>query len=133
MTSLMDFERKHKKEIEEKYFNLEVVEKIFELMDRKKINQTQLAEKMGLSKSQVSRLLSDERNLTLASIKKIFTALGEEPAIMTKREIKNLKSPAIQKTVTLSYPRKVTVSYEHLNINNFSKNKYKVITSRIKA
>jgi len=90
MSTLMDFEKKNEELISESYFRLSVIEKIFEIMERKKINQTDLAKRMNLSKSQVSRLLSDDRNLTLLSISKIFMAMEEEPAILSKSELNDL-------------------------------------------
>ncbi len=91
MSTLMDFAKKNKALVSEHFLRLQVVEKFFEIMEEKKITQSQLAKKMKLSKSQISRLLSDDRNLTLSSIARIFFALGEEVEIITKSQVGLLK------------------------------------------
>lgn len=88
MSTLMKIEKKNRSLVHEKYLRLEIVEKIFEIMEAKGIKQIDLAKKMNISKSQVSRLLTDDRNLTLSSVAKIFFALEEELAILTKSEKK---------------------------------------------
>lgn len=48
---------------------------IDDLMHHLGINQAQLAEKMGVSPSHVSRLLSVERDLKLSTLDRIFLAM----------------------------------------------------------
>jgi len=102
----MRIEKKNETLVHEKYLRLEIIEKIFEIMEEKRIKQTDLARKMKISKSQVSRLLADDRNLTLSSVAKIFAALGEELAILTKSE-----------EVSLAEQSKKTQSVIHLNVS----------------
>ena len=88
----MKFEKESEALVHENFLRLQILERIFEIMNEKKITQTKLAKKMKLSKSQISRLLSDDRNLTLSSIAKIFYALGEELEVLTKSQVEHLKS-----------------------------------------
>jgi DNA-binding XRE family transcriptional regulator len=47
-----------------------------ELRKSKKLSQTQLAEKLGMEKGQISKIENGKFNLTLATINKIASALG---------------------------------------------------------
>lgn len=47
-----------------------------ELRQMKKLTQSQLAEKLGMEKGQISKIESGKFNLTLATINKIAAALG---------------------------------------------------------
>lgn len=52
--------------------------RVAEIMEAKGINQVELMRRMGCSEAHVSRLLDDERNLTLKSYGSIMFALGCE-------------------------------------------------------
>lgn len=110
MSTLMRFEQKNESLVQERYLQLEIMEKIFEIMERKGITQTDLAKKMNLSKSQISRLLADDRNLTLSSVSRIFSALGEKLAILTKSEETSLYNQG-QQTETVIH---LNVSYAQM-------------------
>jgi len=47
-----------------------------ELRKKKHLTQTQLAEKIGMEKGQISKIENGKFNLTLATINKIASALG---------------------------------------------------------
>lgn len=56
--------------------SLEIAEYIFRLMEVKGMKQKDLADKMGKSEAEVSKLLAGMHNYTLRSIAKIEAALG---------------------------------------------------------
>ena len=84
MSMLMEFEKKNPELIKEGVFRLKILEKVFELMEIKKITQENLAIKMGISSKNLGKILSNDRELSLSNIFKIYSALGEEPVISTK-------------------------------------------------
>lgn len=47
-----------------------------ELRKRKQLTQTQLADKLGMGKGQISKIENGKFNLTLSTINKMATALG---------------------------------------------------------
>lgn len=55
------------------------------------LSQAQLARKMGVSAAWVSQLLSDEANLTVESIAKVYFALGRECAFSSNRDARQKK------------------------------------------
>jgi len=57
---------------------LEVTERILEIMDQKNISRTQLAERLGVSKPAVSRLFNSGSNMTLKRLLTIAEALDQE-------------------------------------------------------
>jgi transcriptional regulator with XRE-family HTH domain len=56
--------------------SLEIADYIFHLMEMKGMKQKDLAEKMGKSEAEVSKLLAGMHNYTLRSISKMEAALG---------------------------------------------------------
>ena len=48
---------------------------IRDIMKRTEINQTQLAQRMGKSRSHISRLLNDSRDMKLSTLDAIFLAM----------------------------------------------------------
>ena len=75
-------------EIYQHHLAYSFLDKICEIMDEKNINQKELAKKMGLSQSQISRLLGGDGNFTIKTLAKLFFALDEEIKILTKSEYK---------------------------------------------
>ena len=51
MSTLMKFEKESEALVHENFLRLQILERIFEIMNEKKITQTKLAKKMKLSKS----------------------------------------------------------------------------------
>lgn len=99
MSRLMEIEEKNPSLVAEYYLIHSIQEKICELMDKKGISQTKLANLVGVSKSEISRLLSEDRNLNIRTISKIFSALGEELKVITKSEYSGIaKSFTIDRT-----------------------------------
>lgn len=64
----------------EKYVNwsVEISDRIEEILEKKKITQRELAEKLGKSESEISKWLSGTHNFTLKSLAKIESILNEE-------------------------------------------------------
>lgn len=65
--------------------NTSIVEEIYQILENKKLNQTDLASMLGKRGSEISKLLSGVHNLTLRSISKMEVALGQD-IIMTCSE-----------------------------------------------
>lgn len=80
--------------------SLEIADFIFLLMEQKGMKQKDLAEKMGKSEAEVSKLLAGMHNYTLRSIAKIESALGAT-VICTPR------------TVKVSFPMENMTMYEY--------------------
>lgn len=59
-----------------------VTEDILVLLEDKGISKTKLAKLIGTSKSNVTQLLSGDRNMTLATLSDICFALGVEPKVI---------------------------------------------------
>ena len=55
-----------------------IANRIYEILDAKGMTQKDLARRLGKTETEVSRWLSGTHNLTLATICKISTALGED-------------------------------------------------------
>lgn len=64
----IEFENELKAEI--------LADRFKELRKRKHLTQSQLAEKLGMEKGQISKIENGKFNLTLATINKIASALG---------------------------------------------------------
>jgi transcriptional regulator with XRE-family HTH domain len=60
---------------------LEVTEKILEIMEAKGVNRSELAQRLGVSKAAVSKLLNDGSNMTLKRLLTISEALGHDLTI----------------------------------------------------
>lgn len=91
MANLNELKKKFEDKFYQSYLSNSFLEKICEIMEKKNITNTELAEKMGVSKSQISRLLSDNRNLTVKTLAKLFFFLGEELEVITKSEFHAIK------------------------------------------
>lgn len=67
--------------------NLNIVEEIYAIMERKNITQKDLAQKLGKKESEISKWLTGMHNLTLRSIARLEVALGED-LILTSSKAK---------------------------------------------
>lgn len=73
----------------EEGFIAEVQYTISVMLKEKGVSRSEFARRLGVSPAAVSQMLGDEgANLTSRTIAKAFIALGEEPAICTKRRLK---------------------------------------------
>ena len=61
-----------------------IANRIYEILEAKGMTQKELAQKLGKTETEVSRWLSGTHNLTLSTICKISSALGEEIVIVPK-------------------------------------------------
>jgi transcriptional regulator with XRE-family HTH domain len=61
----------------------DVQAEIYAAMRGRGISKSDLAERMGVSKSRISKILGDEaQNVTLATIAKVFNAIGQEVKVV---------------------------------------------------
>jgi transcriptional regulator with XRE-family HTH domain len=63
-------------ELEQERFILDVTEMICELMNKTGVSKSDLATKLGRTKSHVTQLLSGNRNLTVRTLSDVLVALG---------------------------------------------------------
>ena len=63
----------------------ELYRQVVEYMEKSGLNQTQLAEKLGVSKDYVSQILKGEFNYTLKKLIEISLAVGKVPQVEYKR------------------------------------------------
>lgn len=61
--------------------SIKVIEEVLECLKQRGLNQSWLAEKMGVSRALVSRILNAPPNMTLLTIAKIAIALGTTPDV----------------------------------------------------
>ncbi|MCY4644615.1 MAG: helix-turn-helix transcriptional regulator, partial [Bacteriovoracales bacterium] len=78
MANLNKLKKERELEVYQAYLAILIQEKICGIMEEKDISQRELAKRAGLGEAAVSRLLSDDRNLTLKTVGRVFHALGEK-------------------------------------------------------
>jgi transcriptional regulator with XRE-family HTH domain len=59
--------------------SIKIVEEMLECLERQNLSQSDLAQKMGVSRALISRILNAPSNMTLLTIAKIAVALGMTP------------------------------------------------------
>ena len=64
-----------------------IANRIYEILESKGMTQKELAQRLGKTETEVSRWLSGTHNMTLSTVCKISTALGEEIVTVPKREL----------------------------------------------
>ena len=64
-----------------------IANRIYEILESKGMTQKELARRLGKTETEVSRWLSGTHNMTLSTVCKISTALGEEIVTVPKREL----------------------------------------------
>lgn len=84
--------------------SFEIATYIFHVMEAKGINQRELAEIMGKSEAEVSKMLSGMHNLTLRSISKLEAALGE--TVITTPRPKAYLMPKMDETRSMHFDLK---------------------------
>lgn len=65
-------------ESEIEYCKLEAVEELLQFMKREGINRSELADRMGVPPSRITRLLNGSENLTIATLVRAGRAVGGE-------------------------------------------------------
>ena len=84
----------------------EVTDKIENLMELQGLSRKQLAERLGVSKSTISRILDGNRNMTLETLTKVAYALGCRAQIELKPLIADeFEGVEQEKDVTEKLPR----------------------------
>lgn len=74
--------------------SVSIANRIYEILEEKKLTQKDLAHLLGKTETEVSRWLSGTHNLTMATIAKISTALGEDiiqTTLSKNRKVQNKK------------------------------------------
>jgi transcriptional regulator with XRE-family HTH domain len=71
---------------------IKVTEEMLGLLEEINLSQSALAEKMGVSRAHISRILNAAPNMTLLTIAKIAVALGVTPDVCLKNESNYLKT-----------------------------------------
>ena len=61
--------------------SMKVIEEMLKYLEQKGLSQSCLAEKMGVSRAHISRILNAPPNMTLLTIAKIALALGVTPDV----------------------------------------------------
>ena len=84
MNTLMELEKKNRSTIYKHFLQLMVIEKIYEIMERKRISTAELAEKAMLPEKQIKTWLEDDSRLTFNKIAVLFIALEEELIFSTR-------------------------------------------------
>ena len=77
-----DISPKDKQQIE---LSVAIANRIYGILEIKGMTQKDLAKRLGKTETEVSRWLSGTHNLTLSTICKISTALGEDIVTVPKR------------------------------------------------
>ena len=78
---------------------------VLDVLDKKKMSQSELAEKLKVSRQQVSKILKGQENLTLETITKLESVLGMELV-----EVSNpTKVPRISVSITQSKTKRKEV------------------------
>ncbi len=60
---------------------VKITEEMLECLEKRGLNQSWLAEKMGVSRERISRILNAKPNMTLLTIAKIAVALDVQPDV----------------------------------------------------
>ena len=69
-------------------FSDDVSDKIFQLMEKEKVTEEELAKRTGYSKSYISQVLAGDCNITFKVLTKILFHLNAKPCINILRNIK---------------------------------------------
>jgi len=76
--------------------SIKVIEEMLQCLEQRKLSQTWLAQKMGVSRAHVSRILNAPPNMTLLTIAKIAVALGVTPDVCVNAQSwRSREAPAV--------------------------------------
>jgi transcriptional regulator with XRE-family HTH domain len=90
---------------------IEIAEQIFCAMERKNLNRAQLAEKLGLDKSYISKVLKGNINLTIETIAKIGKELEAAWTIKLEDKPREEISPYKDWTAARIFDMDTSVKY----------------------
>lgn len=76
-------------------FCVSIANRIYDVLSERGMNQRDLARALGKTETEVSRWLSGTHNLTIATIAKIATVLGDD-IITTTQSVHPYKLPEVQ-------------------------------------
>ena len=85
-------------ESEIEYCKLEAVEELLQFMKSEGINRSELAERMGVPPSRITRLLNGSENLTIATLVRAGRAVGGELKIRFQPAKTRLEKPKASAT-----------------------------------
>ncbi len=89
----------------EEYFVSEIQARLSSIMEDKGISRAELARKLGVSRARVTQIFSDDaNNFTIRLMFNVFSALEEEPIILTKQEYQRLKEKEVTRDTGTSKP-----------------------------
>lgn len=92
---------------------LDIVVRINQLLEKKKISQKKLAELLDKKPSEISKWLNGEHNFTLRSIAKLQAELGEPLLYMVvEKRFENCENFSTSMTVVKSKPVKKNIEYQ---------------------
>jgi len=94
----------------EEGFILDCTERVCELMKQKNISQTELANRMGVKKSNVSRMLDGHRNLTIRTLAHMLFVLDSEARIQVNPLREDKLGPEENQWLTLRPDYTVTIN-----------------------
>lgn len=90
----------------EEYFVSEIQARLSNILEEKGISRAELARSLGVSRPRITQIFSDEaNNFTIRLLFNVFSALGEEPVILTKKEYQNLQKKREEKIEKNPEPR----------------------------
>lgn len=92
--------------------SIEIAHHIFQLMSQKGIKQKDLAEKMGKSEAEVSKLLAGMHNYTLRSIAKLEAALGATIICTPIKKVSHKFPPIIEGASAINICIQTSPPYE---------------------
>jgi plasmid maintenance system antidote protein VapI len=81
---------------------IKIAEEMLECLERKGLNQSWLAQQMGVTRAHISKILNAQPNMTLLTIAKTAVALGVEPDVTLNSKAgkkQNTKIPVPQEKV----------------------------------
>lgn len=88
-TSAATMEVNYDRLLAEETFILDAQMAVQRILNEKRITQADLARRLDVGESYISQLLGDSaRNLTLRTVARVMTALGETPHLTIKRHVK---------------------------------------------
>lgn len=84
-------------------FSIAIVNRIFDILELKKITQREFAKRMGKNEAEISRWMQGTHNFTMSTIKKIERVLGEPLLIVagSQQTVIEYKTIVVEKQVFL--------------------------------